>query len=84
MSWIGVYKKRNSTLSVRWERQTSYFAQLLVSLTTQIMQVMMQIILERTGDSKWYLKATDHGERSEIAAALVKLSLGLDDSHDTH
>lgn len=41
---------------------------------------MTQTILERTGDSKWYIKGTDAGERPEIAAVLVKLS--LDANHD--
>ena len=37
---------------------------------------MSQTILERTGDSKWYLKHTDAGEGPEIAGVLVKLALG--------
>ena len=41
---------------------------------------MTQTILERTGDSKWYIKGTNAGERPEIAAVLVKLS--LDVNHD--
>ena len=45
---------------------------------------MSQTILERTGDSKWYIKWTDAGECPEIAAVLVKLSLGLGDSYDVH
>lgn len=40
---------------------------------------MSQTILERTGDSKWYLKGTNEGERPEIAAVLVKLSMGTKD-----
>ena len=40
---------------------------------------MSQTILERTGDSKWYLKGTNAGERPEIAAMLVKLSMGTKD-----
>lgn len=43
---------------------------------------MSQIILERTGDSKWYLKGTDAGERSEIAAEMVKWSAELNDDVD--
>lgn len=39
----------------------------------------MQTILERTGDSKWYLKGTDAGECPEIAAVLVKLSVEMKD-----
>lgn len=40
---------------------------------------MSQIILDRTGDSKWYIKGTDAGECSEIAAAMVKWLVGLED-----
>ena len=40
---------------------------------------MSQAILERTGDSKWYIKGTDAGECPEIAAALVKLSVEMKD-----
>lgn len=40
---------------------------------------MSQTILERTGDSKWYLKGTDAGESPEIAAVLVKLSVEMKD-----
>ena len=44
---------------------------------------MSQTILERTGDSKWYIKGTDAGECPEIAAVLVKLSLEpKDDNSD--
>lgn len=44
---------------------------------------MSQTILERTGDSKWYLKGTDHGECPEIAAVLVKMLVENDvDSGD--
>lgn len=44
---------------------------------------MSQTILERTGDSKWHIKGTDAGERPEIAAVLVKLSLeSKDDNSD--
>lgn len=43
---------------------------------------MSQTILERTGDSKWYLKGTDAGESPEIAAALVKLSAEMKDDVD--
>lgn len=42
----------------------------------------MNTILERTGDSKWYLKHTDTGEDPEIAGVLVKLALGNCDSDD--
>lgn len=42
----------------------------------------MQTILERTGDSKWYLKHADVGEGPEIAGVLVKLALGNCDSDD--
>lgn len=42
----------------------------------------MHTILERTGDSKWYLKHTDAGEGPEIAGALVMLALGNCDSDD--
>lgn len=43
---------------------------------------MSQIILERTGDSKWCLKGTDAGECPEIAAAMVKWSVGLEEDVD--
>nr|DAN40608.1 MAG TPA: hypothetical protein [Caudoviricetes sp.] len=43
---------------------------------------MSQTILERTGDSKWYLKGTDAGECPEIAAMLVKLSVEMKDDVD--
>lgn len=43
---------------------------------------MSQTILERTGDSKWYLKGTDAGECPEIAATLVKLSVEMNDDVD--
>lgn len=43
---------------------------------------MSQIILERTGDSRWYLNGTDVGESSEIAAAMVKWSVELEDDVD--
>lgn len=45
---------------------------------------MSQVILERTGDSHWYLKRTDAGESSEIAAAMVKWSVGLEDDVDAY
>lgn len=41
----------------------------------------MQTILERTGDSKWYLKGTDVGESPLIAAVLVKLSVEMKDDN---
>ena len=34
-----------------------------------------KIILERTGDSMWYIKGTYASENPEIAAVLVKISL---------
>lgn len=43
---------------------------------------MSQSILERTGDSKWYIKGTDAGECPEIAAVLVKLSVEMKDDID--
>lgn len=43
---------------------------------------MSQIILERTGDSRWYLKGTNAGELPEIAAAMVKWSAELNDDVD--
>lgn len=43
---------------------------------------MSQIILERMGDSHWYLKGTDAGESPEIAAAMVKWSAELNDDVD--
>lgn len=43
---------------------------------------MSNIILERTGDSRWYLKGTDAGESSKIAAAMVKWSAKLEDDVD--
>ena len=42
---------------------------------------MMQTILERTGDSKWYIKGTDAGERPEIAAEFVKWSVEMTDDN---
>lgn len=44
---------------------------------------MSQTILERTGDSRWYLKGTDAGESPEIAAAMVKWSAELEDDVDS-
>lgn len=44
---------------------------------------MSQIILERAGDSKWYIKGTDAGECPEIAAAMVKWSAELNDDVDS-
>lgn len=43
---------------------------------------MSQTILERTGDSRWYLKGTNAGESPEIVAAMVKWSVGLEDDVD--
>lgn len=43
---------------------------------------MSQIILERTGDSHWYLKGTNAGESPEIAAAMVKCLAELNDDVD--
>lgn len=43
---------------------------------------MSQLILERTGDSRWYSKGTDVGESSEIAAAMVKWLAELEDDVD--
>ena len=43
---------------------------------------MSQLILERTGDSRWYLKGTDVGEASEIAASMVKWLVELEDDVD--
>ncbi len=43
---------------------------------------MSQIILERTGDSRWYLKGMDAGESPEIAAAMVKWSAELNEDVD--
>lgn len=43
---------------------------------------MSQLILERTGDSKWYIKGTDAGESPEIAAATVKWLVELEDVVD--
>ena len=43
---------------------------------------MSQVILERTGDSHWYLKGTNVGESPEIAAAMVKWSVELNDDVD--
>lgn len=37
----------------------------------------MQTILERAGDSNWYIKHTDFNDKPELAAALVK-SLNCD------
>lgn len=33
------------------------------------------ITLERTGDSRWYIKGTNAGESPEIAAVLVKIGM---------
>lgn len=43
---------------------------------------MSQTIIERTGDSKWYIKGTDAGECPEIAGAMVNWALGNFDSDD--
>lgn len=43
---------------------------------------MSQIIIERTGDSRWYLKGTNAGESPEIAAEMVKWSAELNDDVD--
>lgn len=43
---------------------------------------MSQTILERTGDSRWYLKGTNAGDSPEIAAAMVKWSVDLNDDDD--
>lgn len=43
---------------------------------------MSQTILERAGDSKWYIKGTDAGEGPEIAAVLVKFSVEMKDDID--
>ena len=43
---------------------------------------MSQTILERTCDSRWWLKVTGAGESSEIAAAMVKWSVELEDDVD--
>lgn len=34
-------------------------------------------ILERTGDSRWYIKHTNVGENPDIASVLVKLTADL-------
>ena len=39
----------------------------------------MGVILERTGDSRWYLKHTDVAECSEVASLLVRLSVEVED-----
>lgn len=43
---------------------------------------MSQLILERTGDSHWYLKGTNAGDSPEIAAAMVKWLVELNDDVD--
>ena len=43
---------------------------------------MSQIILERTGDSRWYLKGTNAGESPEKAAVMVKWSAELNNDVD--
>lgn len=43
---------------------------------------MSQTIIERTGDSKWYIKGTDAGECPEIGVAMVNWALGNFDSDD--
>lgn len=58
------------------------FHQFLISFTQQTGIQMSQTILERTGDSRWYLKGTNAGESSKIAAAVVKRSLELEDDVD--
>lgn len=58
------------------------FHQFLNSFTRQTGFQMSQIILERTGDSHWYLKGTNAGESPEIAAAMVKWSVELNDDVD--
>lgn len=41
-------------------------------------------ILERTGDSRWYIKHTNAGEDPDIASVLVKMTVDLseDDGND--
>lgn len=41
-------------------------------------------ILERTGDSRWYIKHTNVGENPDIASVLVKMTVDLseDDGND--
>lgn len=41
---------------------------------------MTNIILERTGDSNWYIKHTNLNDTSERSAALVKLLKCVDDA----
>lgn len=43
---------------------------------------MSQIIFERTGNSRWYLKGTNAGESPEIVAEMVKWSAELNDDVD--
>lgn len=43
---------------------------------------MSQIILERTGNSRWYLKGTNAGESPEIAAEMLKWLAELNDDVD--
>lgn len=43
---------------------------------------MMQTILERTGDSNWYIKHTDLNYTCERSAAWVKLIIGCNDAEN--
>lgn len=58
------------------------FHQSPISLIRQTGIQVSQTILERTGDSRWYLKGTNAGESPEIAAAMVKWSAELNDDVD--
>lgn len=42
----------------------------------------MSMILERNGDSRWYLKHTGVAEESDIASALIKLTTDLAEDKD--
>lgn len=42
----------------------------------------MQIILERTGDSNWYIKHTDLNDTSERITALLKSIIGCNDAEN--
>lgn len=42
----------------------------------------MHVILERTGDSNWYIKHTDLNDTSERSAAWVKSIIGCNDAEN--
>ena len=39
----------------------------------------MSTILERNGDSRWYIKHTDAAENPDIASTMIKLAMDLNE-----